>query len=186
MSEDEKIFTLVFSDYQKRIINLNTFVGCDMILILLGFKQYEGMKKAPIRKNSGNELIYFKDFLPVTSAMWDIYMYSLKQGIMYRDYENIKTLIEFNETIGGDKRIDLLLEEFNKEIIEKENNPKEPSVDLKEEFIWRPCSIFRIGEYEDYDDWSCTGLINTNKYNKKNSKELLFWMRKKKLKEEKE
>ena len=186
MSEDEKIFTLVFSDNQKRIINLNTFVGCDMILILLGFKQYNEMKQAPIRKNSGNELIYFKDFLPVTSEMWDLYMYTLKQGVMYRDYENIKKLIEFNEIIGGDKRIDVLLEEFNKEIVIKENNPKEPNDDLKEEFIWRPCSIFRIGEYEDYDDWTCTGLINTHKYNKNNSKEILFWMRKKKLKEEKE
>ena len=75
MSEDEKIFTLIFSDNQKRIINLNTFIGSDMILILLGFKQYNEMKQAPIRKNSGNELIYFKDFLPVTSEMWDLYMY---------------------------------------------------------------------------------------------------------------
>lgn len=182
MSEGEKIFTLVFSDEKKRIINLDSFIGSDMILILLGFKQYNEMKQATIRKNSGNELIYFKDFLPVTSGMWDLYMYCLRQGIMYKDYENIKSLIEFNEIIGGDKRIDLLLEDFNKEITIKENNPKEPNEDTKEEFIWRPCSIFRIREYEDYDDWTCTGLINTNKYN--NSKETLFWMRKKKLKEE--
>ena len=45
MSEDEKIFTLIFSDNQKRIINLNTFIGSDMILILLGFKQYNEMKQ---------------------------------------------------------------------------------------------------------------------------------------------
>tara|TARA_B100001063_G_scaffold245953_1_gene283230 strand:+ start:500 stop:1054 length:555 start_codon:yes stop_codon:yes gene_type:complete len=184
MTDEEKIFTLVFNDDKKRIINLNTFIGSEMILILLGFKQYDEMKKAKIRKNSANELIYFKDYLSVSSDMWDIYMCTLKQGIMYKGEENMKNLIEFNEIIGGDKRIDMLLEEYNKEMIIKENNPKEPNLDLKEEFIWRPCSISRIREYEDYDEWTCTGIIKTSKHN--NNKESLFWMRKKKLKEEKE
>ena len=112
--------------------------------------------------------------------MWDLYIYTLKQGVMYRDYENIKKLIEFNEIIGEDKRIDILQKNLIKNIKRKIIKTNE---DLKEN-LYGTCSILRI-ENMKIAMIGLIGLINTNKYSKKNSKELLFWM-KKKLKEEKE
>ena len=106
------IHTLVFSCGNKRIIHdIENFIGKEIILWLTGIKERSADGAlAPTKKhlNELGENVYFKDIIPITVVHWDMYMYTLKQNCV-PDPNYIIYLVQFNEIIGGDSRIDKVI-----------------------------------------------------------------------------
>ena len=68
---------LVFADGEKRMIKPAKYFKENFVLILLGLCQYNSdIKITPtiVHRDLQNNIIYFRDVLPVYSTSWDIYM----------------------------------------------------------------------------------------------------------------
>jgi len=155
---------LQFSCYGKRIINVNDFIGKEIILLLSGIKQREGFKKPIQHINHHGENIYFKKIMPVTALQWDMYMYSIIHLIVF-DYRYLGELIKFNQMIGGDERVDKAIENSNKIY-----NPMSPVEDYRKRYIWRPMRITSFTPQFNNDEWSTTIPIGYSSID--------YWMRK--------
>ena len=155
---------LQFSCYGKRVINVNDFIGKEIILLLSGIKQREGFKKPIQHLNHLGENIYFKKIMPVTARQWDMYMYSIIHLIVF-DYRYLSELIKFNEMIGGDERVDKAIENSNKIY-----HPMSPPEDYRKRYIWRPMRITSFTPQFDNDEWNVTIPIGYSSID--------YWMRK--------
>ena len=161
-------YVLQFSCCGKRVINVNDFIGKEIILFLSGIKQREGFKKPIQHINHHGENIYFKKIMPVTARQWDLYMYSIIHFIVF-DYRYLGELIRFNEMIGGDERVDKAIENSNKFY-----NPQCSLEDYKKLYIWRPMRMTSFQPKFDSDEWSVTKSIGFSTVD--------FWVRKLKKK----
>jgi hypothetical protein len=130
------IHTLVFSCGNKRIIHdIENFIGKEVILWLTGIKERSADGAlAPTKKhlNELGENVYFKDIIPISVIHWDMYMYTLKQNCV-PDPNYIIYLVQFNEIIGGDSRIDKVIAIINEN---KSYNPLCPEQDFKKKYQW--------------------------------------------------
>jgi len=157
-------YVLQFSCYGKRIVNINDFIGKEVILWLCGIKPRPGFKKSNKHINHFGENIYFRKIMPVSALQWDLYMYSITHYIVF-DYRYLVELIKFNEMIGGDERVDKAIENSNKCY-----NPMCAAEDYRKLYIWRPMRLTSNSTQFNGDEWTTTKPIGYSTID--------FWMRK--------
>ena len=166
------IHTLVFSCGNKRIIHdIKNFIGKEIILWLTGIKERSGDGLlAPTKKhlNDLGENVYFKDVIPITVIHWDMYMYTLKQNCL-PDPNYIIYLVQFNEIIGGDSRIDKVITMINQN---KSYNPLCPGQDFKKEYQWAVSVETGIRQYIT-NGWSVCSKLDPQ-----SAMLSSFWLRK--------
>ena len=131
---------LIFADGEKRIIKPAEYLKENFVLILLGLCQYGSdikLSKTIVNRDLQNNIIYFRDILPVYSNSWDIYMNAVRFNSFAID--DLPELKQFINIIGGDKKVEKRIIEFeNKNIIdEKYLNPKIPEDDLYDLYIFK-------------------------------------------------
>ena len=74
---------LIFSDGENRLFKPDDFHSNNFVLQLLGLKQYNSeikLLETPVYRDLQNNIIYFRDMLPVSSTQWDIYMNAVRFG----------------------------------------------------------------------------------------------------------
>ena len=78
-------------------LNPHSFHGDNFVLQLLGLKQYGcelKLLETPVYRDLENNIIYFRDMLPLSSTRWDIYMNAVRYGdVIQEDLSELKAII---------------------------------------------------------------------------------------------
>ena len=80
-------------------LNPHSFHGDNFVLQLLGLKQYGcelKLLETPVYRDLENNIIYFRDMLPLSSTRWDIYMNAVRYGdVIQEDLKWIKSYHQY-------------------------------------------------------------------------------------------
>ena len=169
---------LIFLDGEKRILKPDSFHTNNFVLQLLGLKQYNSeikLLKTPIYRDLENNIIYFRDILPLSSTRWDIYMNAVRYGDVRQ--EDLNELKEIINIFGGDPRIETIIRnmaEKNK-IESKYLYPRKPENDIYDLYIFKQANIHQLS-WSVYDMYTITHIVDeTISQPTANS---LYWIRK--------
>lgn len=136
---------LVFADGEKRMIKPAEYLRGNFTLVLLGLCQYDSdikLNPTMVHRDLQNNIIYFRDVLPVYSTSWDIYMNAVRFNSFTMD--DLPELKRFINIIGGDAKVEKQIIEFEKKQVEddlKYLNPKKPEDDLYNLYIFKKIRI---------------------------------------------
>ena len=146
---------LIFADGEKRVIKPAEYLRGNFTLVLLGLCQYDtDIKLSPtiVHRDLQNNIIYFRDVLPVHSTSWDIYMNAVRfNSFTMNDLPELKRFINI---IGGDAKVEKQIIEFEKKQVEFEKkqvedelkylNPKTPEDDLYNLYMFKKFRISHL------------------------------------------
>ena len=170
---------LIFSDGGKRILKPDEFERNNFVLQLLGLRQYSTdikLMETPVYRDLQNNIIYFRDILPVTSSQWDSYMNAIKYGdINQEKLDELKAIINI---FGGDKEIEKIIKEMvKKEKIEsKYLYPRNPEENIYDMYIFKQSTIANMAiAFNKYDEYTITDVVDNNA---PINQQTLYWIRK--------
>ena len=123
---------LIFADGERRLLKPESFHNNNFVLQLLGLKQYDSeinLLETPVYRDLQNNIIYFRDILPISSTRWDIYMNAVRFGdIRQEDLDELKAVINI---FGGDPHVETIINNMANEnkIESKYLYPRNPEED---------------------------------------------------------
>ena len=150
MSQSEM---LIFSDDERRILKPDEFNSNNFVLQLLGLRQYNSeinLLETPVYRDLQNNIVYFRDILPITSKKWDIYMNAVRFGdVNQEDLDELKAVINI---FGGDEQVEKIIKKMleDKKIESKYLNPRNPSEDIYNLYIFKKASVKLMNQYTIY------------------------------------
>ena len=166
---------LIFSDGENRLFKPDNFHSNNFVLQLLGLKQYNSeikLLKTPVYRDLQNNIIYFRDILPISSTQWDIYMNAVRFGdVRQEDLNELKAVINI---FGGDPDVETIIHNMTKESIEhKYLYPLNPEYDIYNLYIFKIASIAQLS-WPIYADYTVAHSLDETPLNPSK----LYWIRK--------
>jgi hypothetical protein len=166
---------LIFSDGENRLFKPDNLHSNNFILQLLGLKQYNSeikLLKTPVYRDLQNNIIYFRDILPISSTQWDIYMNAVRFGdVRQEDLNELKAVINI---FGGDPDVETIIHNMSKEPIEhKYLYPLKPEYDIYNLYIFKITSIAQLS-WPIYADYTVAHSLDETPLNPSK----LYWIRK--------
>jgi len=153
---------LVFSDGENRLLKPDNFHSNNFVLQLLGLKQYNSeikLLKTPVYRDLQNNIIYFRDILPISSKRWDIYMNAVRFGdVRQEDLNELKAVINI---FGGDPHVETIIHNMVNEnkIESKYLYPRKPEEDKYDLYIFKQANIHQLS-WSSYVGYSITHIVD--------------------------
>ena len=172
---------LIFSDDQRRILKPDEFKSNNFVLQLLGLRQYSSeinLLETPVYRDLQNNIVYFRDILPITSKKWDIYMNAVRFGdVNQEDIDELKAVINI---FGGDEQVEKIIKNMleDEKIESKYLNPRNPSEDIYNLYIFKKASVNLMNQYTIvYSNYTITDIVSEQPEDV-NPMDQLHWVRK--------
>jgi hypothetical protein len=153
---------LIFSDGEKRLFKPNSFHGDNFVLQLLGLKQYGcelKLLETPVYRDLENNIIYFRDMLPLSSTRWDIYMNAVRYGdVIQEDLSELKAIINI---FGGDPLVETSIRNMQKKVItdNKYLYPRKPEDDIYDLYIFKQATVGQLS-WPSYAGYTITHSVD--------------------------
>lgn len=167
---------LIFSDGENRLFKPDDFHSNNFVLQLLGLKQYNSeikLLKTPVYRDLQNNIIYFRDILPISSTQWDIYMNAVRFGdVRQEDLNELKAVINI---FGGDPDVEKIIHNMTKKepIEHKYLYPLKPEYDIYNLYIFKIASISQL-HWPVFEYYTVTHPVDETPSNPNK----LYWIRK--------
>tara|TARA_B100000674_G_C37650830_1_gene827856 strand:- start:208 stop:744 length:537 start_codon:yes stop_codon:yes gene_type:complete len=168
---------LIFSDGEKRILKPDSFHNNNFVLQLLGLKQYNSeikLLETPVYRDLQNNIIYFRDILPISSTQWDIYMKAVRFGdVIQEDLDELKTVINI---FGGDPHVETIIHNMVNEnkIESKYLYPRSPQEDKYGLYNFKVAKLNDLNQ-SCFKDYTITGMVSLE--TSQPSLSTIYWIR---------
>ena len=173
---------LIFSDDEKRVLKPDEFKSNNFVLQLLGLRQYSSeinLLETPVYRDLQNNIVYFRDVLPISSKKWDIYMNAVRFGdVNQEDLKDLKCVVNI---FGGDEQVEEIIKKMLKEekIESKYLNPRHPSEDIYNLYIFKKASVLMLNKYASvYHNYTITDIVSEDQSEEVDYMNQLHWIRK--------
>lgn len=169
---------LIFSDGEKRLLKPEHFKNNNFVLQLLGLKQYDSeikLLETPVYRDLQNNIIYFRDILPVSSKRWDIYMNAVRFGdVIQEDLDELKAVINI---FGGDPHVETIIRNMVNEnkIESKYLYPRNPEEDKYSLYNFKVARLSDLNQ-TCFKDYTITGMVSSETSQQNLS--TVYWIRK--------